>query len=413
MAEVPTIPDSLRDALARKVVLPETFYGDVTGKIRAASATVSGLASLDQVQDIIDSLRRAMDAGQSFQSWRRDLLESGRDFGLARHRLELIYRNNIQGWYSAGRAEAVRRNMDAFPYLRYSAVLDSRVRPSHARLHGLILPVDHPFWKSYYPPCGHNCRCQAIPMTERAARDAIAKAREDGNVVDEVPTDLPRLDPGWDYDRLQADAPLQGLENAVAKRQSICVPSQYARRTPSQTVWCDGPGAQALERAATALRFDEPMPDVRRLDEALDLPHGMKPEAYIGAFMAEFGAGAKETVLHNSLPGVTLAVSRGIFEKHSGASKLKKRGREVNVRYIAQAIKDPDEVWYVRDSGGSERVYYLARMQAGRDELHVLAVFRWDGRVWEPVTGYQADAAHYLPQVRAQLGRDGFLLFRR
>ena len=47
MADIPAIPDSLRDALRRKARLPADYYGDVIGQIRAAGFTVSGLASLD------------------------------------------------------------------------------------------------------------------------------------------------------------------------------------------------------------------------------------------------------------------------------------------------------------------------------------------------------------------------------
>lgn len=66
MADIPAIPDSLRDALRRKARLPADYYGDVIGQIRAAGFTVSGLASLDQVQDVLDSLRDALAKGQSF-----------------------------------------------------------------------------------------------------------------------------------------------------------------------------------------------------------------------------------------------------------------------------------------------------------------------------------------------------------
>lgn len=65
-------------------------------------------------------------------------------------------------WYAAGHAEAIQRTKEDFPYLRYSASLDARVRHDHAILDGIILPVDDPFWKSYMPPWDFNCRCSVI-----------------------------------------------------------------------------------------------------------------------------------------------------------------------------------------------------------------------------------------------------------
>lgn len=163
MADVPRFDEAIADALRRGVVLPDVFYGDTIGRVRAGAFTVSGLASLDQVQAIYDSLLTALKEGQSFGQWKQALLASGHDFGLTPAHLETIFRTNIQTWYAAGRAEQIQRNKDIFPYLRYSAILDARVRPTHAALDGLILPVDHPFWRTYTPPWAFNC---FLPGTE-------------------------------------------------------------------------------------------------------------------------------------------------------------------------------------------------------------------------------------------------------
>lgn len=46
--------------------------------------------------------------------------------------------------------------------LQYRTVRDGRVRPEHAALHGITLPPSDPFWQSYFPPNGWNCRCTVI-----------------------------------------------------------------------------------------------------------------------------------------------------------------------------------------------------------------------------------------------------------
>lgn len=414
MADIPGFVEAIRDALRRRVVLPETFYGDTVGRVRAASATVSGLAGLDQVQAVIDSLRAALAEGQSFATWKKVMLAAGHDFGLTPAHLETIFRTNLQSWYAAGRAEQIQRLKSDFPYLRYSAILDARVRSSHAALDGLILPVDHPLWRSHFPPWSWNCRCSVIPMTAAAAQDAIGKAREAGRAIDQVPADLAPPSPGWDYDRLNPAAPLEGLEKAVMRRFGQCVPRQYARRKAgTPLLWCDGPGADALDMARTALAFDAPMPAPQSLASALEVPHGMRSEAYVAEFMREFGAGAKETVLWASVRGQVLSINSGIFEKQSGASKLGKRGRSMYVRYVAHGIKTPDEVWYVREASGTEKLYYIARMQVGSDIVETVAVFKWARGAWEPETGYQFDRARAFGDKRTDLQRDGVLLWRK
>ena len=48
--------------------------------------------------------------------------------------------------------------------LQYRTAGDSKVRPEHAALNGVTLPPSDPFWKTYYPPNGWNCRCTAVQV---------------------------------------------------------------------------------------------------------------------------------------------------------------------------------------------------------------------------------------------------------
>lgn len=48
--------------------------------------------------------------------------------------------------------------------LQYRTAGDDRVRPEHAALEGVTLPIDDPFWEDYYPPNGWNCRCTVVQV---------------------------------------------------------------------------------------------------------------------------------------------------------------------------------------------------------------------------------------------------------
>ena len=48
--------------------------------------------------------------------------------------------------------------------LQYRTANDGSVRPEHAALHGVTLPPSDPFWQSYFPPNGWNCRCTAVQV---------------------------------------------------------------------------------------------------------------------------------------------------------------------------------------------------------------------------------------------------------
>ena len=58
----------------------------------------------------------------------------------------------------AGKWEQFQQDGDRY-YLQYRTQHDDKVRPEHAALDGVTLPITDPFWESYYPPNGWNCRC--------------------------------------------------------------------------------------------------------------------------------------------------------------------------------------------------------------------------------------------------------------
>ncbi len=74
-------------------------------------------------------------------------------------RLRTIFDTNLRMSYAHGRWQQIERVKNARPFLRYVATLDDRTRAQHRAWHGTVLPVDHPFWESHYPPNGWGCRC--------------------------------------------------------------------------------------------------------------------------------------------------------------------------------------------------------------------------------------------------------------
>lgn len=61
---------------------------------------------------------------------------------------------------------------------RYVTRRDNRVRPTHAALDGVTLPTGDPFWKTFWPPNGWNCRCRVVivknPVQTVTPSEAVA-----------------------------------------------------------------------------------------------------------------------------------------------------------------------------------------------------------------------------------------------
>lgn len=188
----------------RGVVLPDLYYGRLQGVERAYAFSIAGIAKLDQLQQALDSLTKAIKEGQSFEQWQRDTLKAEAVLSLPQHRLDNIFRTNIQGSYARGKCVHIEENRDARPFLMYSAINDARTRPAHAAMSGHVAHMDDPVWREWTPPCGYRCRCTIISLdadeagkrqekdqkrlqSDPEAQDARAQAIQSGP------------DKGWDY----------------------------------------------------------------------------------------------------------------------------------------------------------------------------------------------------------------------
>ncbi len=204
------LADALTWARKQQVVLPTEYYGLLQGRARAAAFTIAGISVLDQIERVKVSLEKATGQGWSFAKWKRAVAAGEVPLELPAHRVETIFRTNIQGWYAAGRCRAIQANKSARPYLMYSAINDGRTRPAHAAMDGFIAQVDDAIWRTWTPPAGFNCRCTVIGLSE-----AQAKARG----IKPFPGKTP--DPGWDYSVCH-DGPEEGVKRGIDDRKWRC-----------------------------------------------------------------------------------------------------------------------------------------------------------------------------------------------
>ncbi len=82
--------------------------------------------------------------------------------------LRTEYESAVASSQMAGKWVDFEKNKATAPWLRYDTVGDSRVRPEHKKLDGVIKKVDDNFWDMYYPPNGWNCRCDVTQLIHGA-----------------------------------------------------------------------------------------------------------------------------------------------------------------------------------------------------------------------------------------------------
>jgi SPP1 gp7 family putative phage head morphogenesis protein len=222
----------------RRALMPQTYYA-LPGEIRAQSFTVSGLAAIDQVQSVLDELKRTLDQGgtlKDFQGW-----AAKNDVGLPRHRLETVFRNGVQQAYNAGHWRRFEEDASERPYLMYDAINDSRTRPAHRALDGVIRPVGDPFWNTHSPQLSFNCRCRLLSL-------GADEARSRGGVTQNPPAEG-QPDAGWGHKPTGQRAKMGAV---IAKRQAVCTVAKFAPGASATPIWCAGQGAKLLAKLARA-----------------------------------------------------------------------------------------------------------------------------------------------------------------
>jgi SPP1 gp7 family putative phage head morphogenesis protein len=166
-------------------------WHDVWQDAHAHAFTVAKVARMDILQDIRDSVNKAIEDGITFTEFRKQLEPTLRAKGWwgkqmlmdengqgtqvqlgSPWRLRTIYDTNVQTAYMAGRYKSQIDNADDRPFWQFVVVLDSRTSRICTPLAGLVFRYDDPIWDSLYPPNHWRCRTRVRALSADDLDDA-------------------------------------------------------------------------------------------------------------------------------------------------------------------------------------------------------------------------------------------------
>lgn len=113
-------------------------------------------------------------------------------------RTKVIYRTNMATSYAAGRMAQLQAANYKFWVYKHGNAREPRLQ--HLGWNGLVLPADHPFWETHYPPNGWGCTCH------------VAGARSEAGAVRRGGKPDVKLDDGW-----QTPLPKTGAPPGIGK----------------------------------------------------------------------------------------------------------------------------------------------------------------------------------------------------
>lgn len=147
--------------------------------------------------------------------------------------LEAEYNHAVATAQMSSNWNDYQENIDVAPFLKYITAGDDFVRPEHAAMDGVIKHKDDPFWDTWYPPNGWNCRCD---VSEELDDENSA----DGNGSEILPPELFQTNVGKTgvvfpakHPYLQ-DADRQGMMDKITKA-GYTVPNRNAFNIPVKT----------------------------------------------------------------------------------------------------------------------------------------------------------------------------------
>ncbi|QRE74391.1 phage head morphogenesis protein [Methylobacterium aquaticum] len=232
-----TTPPEVTSYFADKGLRPAFSWQDVWGQEHAYAFTVAKATELELLTTFRASIGRALATGQGFETWRAGMIDELRRIGWAGprtvtdptgawspaevdftdpRRLRTIFWSNVNSARSAGQWERAQRTKAALPYALYVRTASSDPRQEHLGWVGTILPIDHPWWTTHWPPNGWGCKCSVRMITGRERDRLLATEPKPGGIryTEEVPDDGPPrvftnartgevsevpagIDPGW------------------------------------------------------------------------------------------------------------------------------------------------------------------------------------------------------------------------
>lgn len=298
-----------------KKELKITFnYQELQKEAHNKSFTVAKVTRMDLLNDIHSSLQTALKDGKHFKEWKKEIIPTLEKKGwwgekditnpvtgeikkvnIDSRRLKTIFNTNMRVAYQKQRYEEMMQ-LPISTFWMYKSALLENTRDSHRRKHGTVLPRDHSFWNSNYPPNDWNCHCTVLAYSKGDLERKGLKVQE-GEIEDIA-------SPDWNYN--------VGINTNLAGLKKINLDDSLSNLL----------SIKSLKNES-----------LKELSE-----QELKDKFYKTL-------GVKEGDVFIDKTNDPLLIDDNLFLSASGHSKIKKRDRHLYLDEIAKTIAQPDEIY--------------------------------------------------------------------
>ena len=183
------IPRVAVDCIKNKKLKPGFSYKGVWHEEHATAFTVAKAMQTDVLSDLHKAVTAAIEKGQSFESFRKNITPVLREKGWwgrkemldpvtgetvaaqlgSDRRLKTIYDTNMRAAFIQQRYKDIMED-DMVTHIIYRAGNSRRSREEHLAWDGLVLPKDDPWWGLHMPRKEYGCKCTIDGVDEAELR---------------------------------------------------------------------------------------------------------------------------------------------------------------------------------------------------------------------------------------------------
>lgn len=269
---------------------------------------------------------------------------------------------------------------EIYPYWEYLTSGDDKVRDSHRKLHGVILPFNSPYWKKLYPPNEWACRCRVRPrMRHEVAGVDFGAMRQ---IVEEF----------FETKGFKASE-AQGFGINRAETGQLFTANQfYIRKFPTKAAkYLDRLGAADYGLKGLSKCKGEATQDIPRYEGTAEDWYAVRQQ--------------NGRVTMEDYNGRPLILTEKAFTTHTSGSY---RARVPYLESLPQTLKDPDEVWINNQRPGMPYDNYTL-IKYYRDDVVVICCRVVDGKVNQVQTWFPLR----LKKTVIEKHRRGLLVYKK
>lgn len=369
-------PAEVYDYLKSKGLKLTFNYDELLKEAHDKAFTVAKITRADLLNDIHESLIKAMKSGENFKTWKENIIPTLQKKGwfgekeivnpttgevkkvvIDSRRLKTIYSTNMRVTYQKYRYKQMME-LPLSTYWMYRSALLETTRDSHRKLHGTVLPRDNVFWNTNYPPNDWNCKCT---VTAHSKRDL-----ERRGIYDKVVT--------------------EDIENIASKD------------------WAYNVGKTSNLAAISKLNLDDSLSSLNKVikNEALK---DMSEEDLKKRFYKTLGV--SPGTLYIDKINDPIIIDDNLFEAASGHTKIKKRDRHLYLDEIAKTISEPDEIYLELKTGNisKENTVFKKMFRYINDngkKRAIVVIFEYFKDKTQGVTAYYLDNGTQVEKRRIE-----------